>query len=646
MRNFFAELQRRKVYRVAIAYIVGGWALAQGLAQLLPVFDTPSWVVRLIVILIVLGFPLAMLLSWIFDITPQGIKRTADLPESRTAPVSPVPEKSVAVLPFENLSDDQQNTYFADGIQDDILSSLAKVADLKVISRTSVRQYRGVERNLREIGTALGVAHILEGTVRRSGKHVRVNAQLIDARTDVHIWAETFDREIDDLFALQSDLAEKIANALQANISPREMANLQQHPTADLNAYDLYLRARDLFRWSGAGDPRENGEKAIRLLDEALERDPKFALAHAMASRVHAELYFFGYDRSGERMERARREAETALRLQPNLGDGRLALAYYHYYGSLDYDAALKELDFAQEVTPNDAEVWDGRAAVERRRGDWQTALKHFVRARELDPRNLSVLWNVAETSRCVGDYAEAERGFKEGLAVKRDAHLFSLAAAGISLQRDGNLEPLKAAVRTIPADFDPGGAVTLVAVRLHLMERNYEDAQRVLERSSYREFNDGGIGGPACLIDGYAFPKSWLEGLIARGRGDTAQAERLFEVTLRIVEADPRQCSCDAKTNCMLGLVHAALGHKEQAIKFGRRAAEILPVSRDAYDGPTMAVNLAVIHACGGDADSAISELERVIKLPNGPTAGTLRVEPEWDSIRQDPRFQKLIAS
>src|SRR3954452_13402167 len=360
MRNFFAELKRRKVYRVAISYAVIAWVLIQIDTQVFPFF-TATWVVKLIVLVAVLGFPVALVLSWIFDFTVEGIKRTGDAPLALAT--ASIPEKSIAVLPFENLSDDQQNTYLADGIQDDILSNLAKIADLKVISRTSVRQYRGGLRNLREIGAALGVAHILEGTVRRFGNRVRVNAQLINALTDAHVWADTFDREITDLFVLQSDLAEQIANALRANLSPEEKASMQVHPTADLDAYDLYLRARDLFRWSGSGDPRENGEKALRLLDEALSRDPKFALAHSLASRFHTELYWFGYDRTRDRLAKGRAEAETALKLRPELGDARLSLAYCYYYGGRYYDLALAELELARQATPNDAEVWDAIAA-------------------------------------------------------------------------------------------------------------------------------------------------------------------------------------------------------------------------------------------------------------------------------------------
>src|ERR1051325_10512138 len=320
-KRFFAELKRRKVYRVAVAYAVLAWLLIQIATQVFPFLEIPAWIVRLIIIGLALGLPVALLLSWLFDLTPAGIIRTDEIePVKDAIPVakSPPPEKSIAVLPFENLSDDQQNTYFADGIQDDILSSLAKVADLKVISRTSVRQYRTGTRNVREIGEALGVAYVMEGTVRRDSNRVRINAQLIDARTDLHVWNDTYDREISDLFSLQTELARRIAFALRANLSPREKASLQVHPTSDLDAYDLFLRARDLFRWSGSGDPRENGERALGLLEEAVARDPRFALAHCLMSRFHGELYWFGYDRTRSRLARAKLEADTALRLQPD----------------------------------------------------------------------------------------------------------------------------------------------------------------------------------------------------------------------------------------------------------------------------------------------------------------------------------------
>ncbi|HJT82231.1 MAG TPA: tetratricopeptide repeat protein [Chthoniobacterales bacterium] len=642
MRKFFAELKRRKVYRVAISYAVIAWLLIQIDTQVFPFF-TPTWVVKLIIVLVVLGFPVALVLSWIFDFTMEGIKRTSDQPAFE--PLS-IPDKSIAVLPFENLSDDQQNTYLADGIQDDILSNLAKIADLKVISRTSVRQYRGVERNLRDIGAALGVAHILEGTVRRIGNRLRVNAQLINARTDAHIWAETFDREITDLFVLQSDLAEQIANQLRANLSPEEKASMQIHPTADLDAYDLYLRARDLFRWSGSGDPKENGEKALRLLEEALARDPKFALAHALASRFHGELYWFGYERTRERLARARVEAETALKLRPELGDARLAMAYYYYFGGRHYDLALREFEIARQATPNDAEIWDGIGAVERRRGRWDQAIAYFERAWQLDPRNPSVIWNLGETYASMRRYQEAERLFIAGFKANANAHLFPLILAANELKKTGSVDALDNALKMVPRDFNPGGAVTTVAVRIALMQRDPEKAAKILAASGLEELNDGGIGGMATMLDGYTFPRTWYDGWIARLRGDNAGAKKAFEQARMSVEDDARVCSCDEKPQSLLGLIDAALGRNEDAIVEARRATEILPIEKDAYDGPILATNLAVVYAQTGKIDEAVSLLEKLVRLPNGPTAGLLKAEPEWDPLRSDRRFQALIDS
>jgi TolB-like protein/Tfp pilus assembly protein PilF len=642
MQNFFGELKRRKVYRVAVAYAVVAWLFIQIATQTFPFLGVPNWAVRLVIVLVVLGFPVALILAWAFDLTAKGIKRTEDVvPEQK--PSMKIPEKSIAVLPFENLSDDQENAYFADGVQDDILSNLAKIADLKVISRTSVRQYRGSERNLREIGAALGVAHILEGTVRRSGNRVRINAQLINAHTDAHVWADTFDREATDLFALQSELAEKIATALQANLSPREKASMQVHPTAHLDAYDLYLRARDLFRWSGAGDPRENGEKALRLLDQAITRDPQFALAYSLASRFHNELYWFGFDKTRARLAKAKTAVDTALRLHPELGDAHLALAYHYYYGYRDYESARAELAIALRATPNDAEVWDGMAAVNRREGRWEDAVANFERARQLDPHNAAVIWNLAETYLSLCRFDEADKVFADGLTNNPQARLFSLACGAIDFKRDGSTKALSAALKNLPRDFDPGGAVTTVAIRLNLMNRDYAEAAQWLEASTRDSLNDAGLGGMAASIDGYSFPRTWYAGLIARGQGEAAAAQRAFTKARETVQADLRQWPDDAKTNMMLALVDAALGQKDNAIKEGRRAVKLLPVAQDAFDGPAIATNLAVVYAQVGEPDLALQEITPLLEIPNGPTRGMLRVETEWDALRSDPRFQKL---
>ena len=648
LKQFFVELKRRKVYRVAAAYIVVSWVLIQVATQVFPFFEVPAWTIRLVILAFCLGFPIAVVLAWAYDITPSGIKRTEDiLPDAVTPTPAPtiVPEKSVAVLPFANLSDDRENTFFAEGVHDDILSSLARIADLKVISRTSVQQYRTGDRNLREIGEALGVAHVLEGTVRRSGNRVRVNAQLINARTDAHIWAETFDRELTDLFAIQSELAERIARALQANLSPSEEAHLQEPPTKSLEAYDLYVRARDLFRWSGMGDPQENGEKALPLLERALALDPQFALAYYLLSRIHGELYWFGYDKSSTRLETSKRAAETALRLRPDMGEGHLALAFYHYYSSRNYEAAIRELTLAQRTLPNESDVASALGMIERRRGRWEESVLHQERARRLDPRNIATLWNLFETLTFLRRYSQADRVLADAMLIAPEAHMIPIARAELSLREHGDTAPLREALRRVPETFDPGGAVTTISVRLALMERDYDEAERQLGNCKECKYNDVGLCGFVGALDDYTVPREWYVGLIARGRGKNEDARHAFEAARNAVLVEAEESPNDAKVLIMRALIDAMLGRAEEAISTGERAAQLLPISADALDGPLIATNLAAIYAQLGRRDEALDALEKIVTQIGGPTPGTLRIEPQWDPLREDARFQKLLA-
>jgi TolB-like protein len=649
VKSFFVELKRRKVYRVAVAYAVASWLLIQIATQVFPFFEIPNWAVRLVVVVLLLGFPIALILSWIFDLTPQGIRRTDESDKSLATPkVVPaatrnIPEKSIAVLPFENLSDDKENEYFAAGVHDDILSNLAKVADLKVISRTSVQQFKSGARNVREIGLALGVAHILEGTARRDGNRIRVNAQLIDARSDAHLWAETFDREITDLFALQSELAERITQALQANLSAREKTNLQTHPTRDILAYELFLRARELFHWAGSGYSYDKGADALRLIDEAIKRDPQFALAYALASRLHSELFWFGYDKSASRLEKAKTAAEIALKLQPDLGEAHLATAFYYYYGFRRYDVARKHVTAAVRAIPNDADVLNTAGAIARREGRWNEAVTNLEQARDRDPRNLSVLWSLLESYLALHEYIKAEGAVNAALSVSPNAPFFVLARGAIALFRDGDTEPLRSALRQIPRSFDPGGATSTIALRLSLMERDVAEADRVLAACAHEKLDDNGLSGVAGALDGYTVPKSWYAGLIAQARGDESSAHTAFEQAERTVQDDLVQCSEDAKTLAMLALIHAALGAKKDALTTAARAGELLPIAKDSFDGPILATTLAAVSAKLGEKESAIQQLESLVGVPNGPTPGTLRVEPEWDPLRDDPRFKSL---
>jgi serine/threonine-protein kinase len=507
-----------------------------------------------------------------------------------------------------------------------------------------VQQYRTGTRNLREIGEALGVAHVLEGTVRRAGNRVRVNAQLINARTDAHIWAETFDRDLTDLFAIQTELAERIVGALQANLSPREKADLQVPPTTSLDAYDLYIRARELFRWSGIGDPHENGEKALPLLERALALDPQFALAHYLTSRVHGELFWFGYDKSWERLAKAKGAAETALRLQPDLGEGHLALAFYHYYSSRDYEAAIRELTLAQRALPNESDVASALGVIERRRGRWEESILHLERARQLDPRNISSLWNLSETLTFLRRYAEADQVLAETAKISPEAHLIPIARAELALRERGDTAPLREALRRVPKEFDPGGAVTTIAVRLALMERDYDEAKRRLGTCTECKYNDVGLGGFVGALDDYTVPRDWYVGLIARFLGNELEAERAFLAAKEAVLAEAVESPNDAKILVMRGLIEAMLGRVKDAVAAGERAVQVLPISADALDGPLIATNLAAIYAQVGHREQALDLLETLVRQIGGPTPGTLRVEPQWDGLRDDARFQKLL--
>src|SRR5260370_17845803 len=428
-KNFFGELKRRNVYKVAIAYAVVAWVVMQIATQVFPFFEVPNWVVRLVVLLLVIGFPVALILAWAFEITPEGIKRAEDVDLNQsitrrtgrkldfliiavlllviavfayqrfgpgrkaliTVP-SAIQEKSIAVLPFENRSEEKANAFFADGVQDEILTDLARIADLKVISRTSVVNYKsGIARNLREIGEQLGVAHVLEGSVQRAGNRVRVNAQLVDARTDRHLWAQTYDRELADVFAIQSEIAKAIADQLQAKLSPREENAIQRPPTSDISAFDLYARAKNiLLTISSRG--KADIQQAVDLLNQAVARDPSFFDAYCQLAFAHDALYFFGVDHTSARLALAEAALQAASRLRPYAGETHLARGQNLYWAYGDYDGALAELEVARQTLPNDARIFGLTGLIQRRQGHWEESTQNLERAVELDPRDIETL--------------------------------------------------------------------------------------------------------------------------------------------------------------------------------------------------------------------------------------------------------------
>jgi serine/threonine-protein kinase len=549
-----------------------------------------------------------------------------------------VSEKSIAVLPFENLSDEKENAYFADGVQDEILTGLARVADLKVISRTSVMQYKsGAKRNLREIGAALGVAHVLEGTVQRAGSQVRVNAQLIDARTDSQLWAERYDRDVADVFAIESELAGKIVAQLQAKISPSEKAAIDQKPTDDLVAHDLYIQAKTLIETSAFSTPaRESLTEAVRLLNQAIERDPAFALAYYELAQAHDQFYF-GIDHTPARLAMADAAIQSLNRLRPNTGEVHLAVAKHLYWGYLDYDHAREELTLAQQSLPNEPLVFEILGFIDRRQGRWAESTKNLERAIELDPQNVDFLKQLADSYVCLRQYADAERVLDRAIAVAPKDSNARAFRASIELEWRADPNPLSSTIRaTLAEDSREGQKIAQLWLRVSLCERDVDGASRALAAEP--------IGG--CYDDWIPFPRASCEGVVAQMKGDKAAAHAAF-ITARNEAAKLIANQPDyAEALCVLGMADAALGNKEDAIREGRRAAELVPVSKNAIEGALFIRYLAVIYAWTGEKDLAFEQLTVAAKLPGFLSYGELRLHPYWDPLRGDPRFEKIVAS
>jgi serine/threonine-protein kinase len=553
-------------------------------------------------------------------------------------PLAPIPEKSIAVLPFENLSDEKENAYFTDGVQDEILTDLSKVADLKVISRTSVMQYRNAAaRNLREIAQQLGVAHVLEGSVQRSGNRVRVTAQLIDARTDMHLWAERYDRDLADAFAIQSEIAKKIADQLQAKISPSEKAAIEKAPTTDLAAFDLYERAKTL--WADVTDPLHAEEKlpqAAQVLDEAVALDPQFLLAWCLLSRVHGALYWTGHDPTPTRLDLANAAVQTALRLQPEAGEAHLALAVYYYYGFRDYERARSELAIARHALPNDADVFLYTGLIYRREGHWEDSTRNLERALELDPRNLFTLQQLALSYLTQHRYQDAIRIHDRTLTIVPGDPLTRITRAAVILHWKADIEPYQTTLATLVAE-DSRIAPDVDYPEYALCERTTAAAARTL--TNYPR--DG-----LTTEYGVKCPRAYWEGVVARWQGESAKAQSAFIAARSEVEKLLMKQPDFAAAISLLGMIDAGLGRKEQAIQEGCRGCELLPISKDAVTGMGLAINLAQIYTWTGENDRAIEQIAAVERAPNALSYGLLKLHPYWDPLRRDPRFEKIVAS
>src|SRR5438445_3739715 len=547
------------------------------------------------------------------------------------------PEKSIAVLPFENLSDDKENAFFTDDVQDEILMDLAKVADLKVISRTSVMQYRdALKRNLREISQQLGVAHVLEGSVQRAANRIRVNAQLIDARTDAHLWAEHYDRPLDDVFAIQSEIAKTIADQLQAKISLSEKAAIEKAPTTNLVAYDRYLRAQELF--ADTSDPihaREKLPQAAHLLEEAVTLDPHFLPAWCLLSRIHGVTYFRGHDHTPARLDLAYATVQAALRLQENAGEAHLALANYYYHGFRDYQRARSELAIARQTLPNSADVFRYTGFIDRRQGHWEEATRNLERAVELDPRNFFILQQLALTYQSQRRYADEARTYDRALTIVPADPNTRILRALVGLDWRADIKPFQATLATLVAE-NPSVAPHVDSPLYALCERTAAAASPTL--TNYPR--------PGVVNNGVNFPYAYWQGAVARCQGDSAKARTAFTAARREVEKTVEQQPNFAAALSLLGMIDAGLERKEEALREGRRGCELLPISKDAIDGADVAINLAQIYAWTGEKDRAIEQIAAVQRVPNTLSYGLLKLHPYWDSLRGDPRFEKIVAS
>src|SRR5216110_2715593 len=543
-------------------------------------------------------------------------------------------DKSIAVLPFENLSDEKENAYFADGIQDDVLTNLSKISDLRVISRTSVMQYRGRPTNLREIGKALGVSNILEGSVRRSGNRVRVNVQLIDAATDEHVWANDYDRDLTDVFAIQSDLAHEIANALQAKLSDTEKALIERKPTENGEAYLAFVQAHNL---QNAFEDFGKLKQSEQLYARAVELDPKFALALARYSQLESWIVHT-YDPSRERREKACALADQALQLQPDLPEAHLALGFSHYYGDNDFEAALKEFEIAQRGLPNDADGYLALGAIQRRLGKWSESTASLEKAASLNPKDSWVLQNLSHNYEMLRDFDAANKTIDRGLQINPTGVGLWEIKSKLAIAEKGDLSVAEQAfqsVKSMPISNEDKLRIAGARADVFLLERKYKEGLREAESLP----DDVLTSIPAALCGKY-----YLIGFARRALQDETGARVAFLKAKDLVEAQLKQSPDAADMRIQLAKILAYLGQKNAALAEAQRATELLPESKDAFGGPEITAGVAEVYCIVGENGRAIEVLDGLLSRPSGVTVPLLKLSPAWDPLRNDPRFQALI--
>jgi len=669
MSGFFQEVRRRKVYRVAAAYVVAAGFLIQIASAAFPAWELPTWSLRLVITLLLIGFPIALILAWAYDVTPQGVRATPAaatpgahrrrnlfmliatgvivsavagfflLPHASARKI----DKSIAVLPFQNLSADPENAFFTDGVQDEILNDLAKIADLKVISRTSVTQYKaGAKRSLREIAKELGVAHVVEGSVQRAANRVRVSAQLIDAKTDAHLWAESYDRPLDDVFAIQSDIAKAIAGQLQAKLSQSQSTALATAPTRDTEAYDLFLKGEYQERQAESTENVEFFDRAEAFYRQALARDPSFALAYARLAHSRLNRHWFSNRLSPAQLEEVKSDIERALAIAPDLPEAHLALGLLHYWGHRDYDSAVRALDRAIELQSSNSDSRTTRAAIYRRRGEWRRSLAEYEHALELNPRDSLSATELGNTYSSLRRWSAAERAYTRALAL--DPHNINAGyhLANTYVNSTGDIPRARRAWEGIPeakGQVSPYGIVIsqMIGEKVYLdvLERHFADAHKAWDVTPTNTAE-----GRLRQLEARVAIRV-LAGQNTAAKSECEQARALLEAQL--AERRPE----DRTSLSELAWVYVCLGRNADALRVAQQAAEALPPEKDAIFGVNFLVGLAQIEAHTGQSDEAVRMLRQLLTIPAGEyvSIARLKIDPVWDPIRNDPGFTKLLS-
>jgi len=666
---FLAELRRRRVFRVAAVYACVAFIIFQIIDATFDYLPIPGWVGTTLIVVLLLGFPIAVGLAWAFDLTAEGLVRTreikSDQPKKPPRPVignktlaviavlaviaaawswwgRPGPEaalggKSIAVLPFINMSADPEQEYFCDGITDDILTHLSKIGDLKVIGRTSVMQYKNTTKRLRDIGRELGVATLLEGSVRRADSRVRITSQLVDAKTEEHLWAETYDRDLTDIFAIQSDVAQKIAAALKATLTPEEEQRIEDRPTDNLEAYEYYLRGNALTKYSYLGGGSQSRLDAIEMYTKAVELDPTFTLAYVALSIWHAHTYYYYTDHTPERLAMAKSALDRAMALDPDQPAVHQAYGLYYYWGFRDYETALEHFNLALQNQPNNSDIIFCIGYVQLPMGKWETAAANLSKAAELDPRSYLSSAYAYLTYLNMRNWAEAERFADRCIFIAPENDGSYPPKAEVYLLSKGDIEKARGVYQEALETVGPG---ILAGVRsyIEILARNYQKALDIIE--------DEGFGYGYTLFGRYV-----TKAIIYSYMGRPEQAAAYFD-SARVHYEELIKNNLDdylvpqyTTPHGNLGIAYAGLGRREEAIREGKRAVEIRPLSKDAYSGTQRILTLARIYAMLGEQDAAIDQLEVLLSIPSELSVPLLKIDPLWDPLREHPRFQALVA-